>query len=138
MLNTTMKNNLPTLSKFTFIACVAAALLGAASISQAQESTNAPATTAPAPAPKKHGNVVHGKVAAVDATAMTVTVGKTTATVTSDTKITKDGKPAVFSDITVDEAVSIVYKKDDAGKIHAVSVKIGEKKKPAAAAPAAQ
>jgi hypothetical protein len=128
-----MKNNI--LTKISCFAFIAAALIAAPAIGHAQEATNAPATT---PAPKKHSNVFRGTVAAVDATAMTFTVGNSTAVVSSTTKISKDGKPAVFSDITVGATVACSYKKDEAGKLNAVSVKIGEKKKKEAATPAPQ
>jgi hypothetical protein len=126
-----MKN---TIARITCFAFIAAALTAMPTLSRAEDSTNAPA--APAPAPKKH-NVIHGKVAAVDATALTFTVGETTIGITSTTRIIKDGKPAVFADITVGAEVASAYKKDDAGKLNAVSVRIGEKKKPAAPAAAA-
>lgn len=130
-----MKNKIVT--KITCFAFIAAALIAAPAITRAQDSTNAPAAT-PTPAPKKHSNVFHGVVAAVDATAMTFTVGNSTAVVTSTTKITKDGKPAVFADITVGANVACAYKKDEAGKLNAVSVRIGEKKKKETPAPAQQ
>ena len=56
--------------------------------------------------------------------------------VTSDTKITKDGQPARFADITAGATVSGAYKKDADGKLTATTVRIGEKKKKTA--PAAQ
>jgi hypothetical protein len=123
------------LTKMTCFALVGAALLAAPAISRAEDATNAPA--AQAPAPKKHGSVFHGKVAAVDANAMTFTIGDTTAVVSSTTKIFKDGKPAVFADITVGENVICNYKKDDAGKYNASVVRIVPKKKAAAATDAA-
>ncbi len=128
-----MKNNTTKMTKITLLAVMAATLIAAPAITRAQESTNAPAAQTPAPK-KKHGSVFHGKVAAVDATAMTFTVGETTAVVSSTTKITKDGQPAVFADITVGETVACAYKKDDAGKLNAISVRIGAPKKPAAPA----
>ena len=128
-----MKNKATNLTKITCLALLGAALFAVPAVTCAQDSTNAPA----APAPKKHGSVFHGKVAAVDATAMTFTVGESTAVVTSATKITKDGQPAVFADITVGQTVACAYKKDDAGKLNAISVRIGAKKQ-AAPAPAPQ
>lgn len=121
-----------TLAKIACLTFVAAALIGAPAISRAEDSTNAPA--AQAPTPKKHGLPFHGKVASVDATAMTFTVGTMTIGISSTTKISKDGKPAVFADITVGENVVGSYKKDDAGKLTASSVKIGAAKKKAAPA----
>ena len=123
-----------TLTKIACLTFVAAALIGAPAIVRAEDSTNAPA--AQAPAPKKHGLPFHGKVASVDATAMTFTVGTMTIGINSTTKISKDGKPAVFADITVGENVTGSYKKDDEGKMTATSVKIGAPKKKDAAAPA--
>jgi hypothetical protein len=124
-------------TKLTSIACcafIAVALAATPAISRAADSTNAPA--AETPTPKKHGLPYHGKVAAVDAAAMTFTVGNTTYGNTSTTKITKEGKPAVFSDITVGAAVHGYCLKDDAGKVNATLVRIGAPKKAEAAAPA--
>lgn len=111
-------------------AIVAAALIAAPSALRAQDTgaTNSPAATAPA---KKHGVPFHGKAAAVDTAAMTVTVGTKTFNIASDTKITKDGKPATLSDITVGETISGSSKKDAAGKLNATVIHIGEKKKAA-------
>jgi hypothetical protein len=110
------------------IAIAAAALIAAPATihAQATTATNSPATTAPA---KKHGLPLKGKVTAVDATAMTVTVGTKTYNVTSDTKITKDGQPATLADVTVGATVGITYKKDDAGKLTATAIHMGAKKK---------
>lgn len=127
-----MKNTLAKIACFTFIA---AAVVATPATTFAAD-TNTPAATTPAP--KKNPNPpYHGKVASVDAAAMTFTYGTTTVAVASTTKITKDGKPAVFSDITVGEAVRGTYKKDGEGKFTAISVMIGEKKKKADAPDAA-
>jgi hypothetical protein len=70
-----------------------------------------------------------GKVKAADKNAMTVTLeGKTkerVIAVTSETKITKDGKPATFGDIAAGETIRGTVKKDAEGKEHAASVLIG-------------
>lgn len=129
-----MKNTLAKIACFTFIA---AAVVATPAITFAAD-TNTPATTT---APKRNPTY-HGKVTSVDAAAMTfayVTTAGTASTVavTSTTKITKDGKPAVFADITVGETVGGSYKKDSDGKATAVSVKIGETKKKSAAPDAA-
>lgn len=116
--------------KLVCYSIVTAVLIATPGISRADDSTNAPATT---PAPKKKSLPYHGKVASVDAQAMTFTVGTTTINVTSRTKITKDGEPGVFADITVGETVRGAYKKDDDGKYNASSVRIGAAKKPAPA-----
>ncbi len=119
-----MKTNIAKLTCFAFLA---AALIAAPGISRAQDSTNAPA--AQTPAPKKHGLPFRGKVATVETNAMTFTVGTRTFGITSETKITKEGKPAVFADIAVGENVTGYYKTDDAGKLTATTVKVGAPKK---------
>jgi hypothetical protein len=124
-----MKNNLV---KITLFSLVAAALVAMPVVSRAADSTNTPAATTPAP--KKNGIPFHGKVTAVDAGASTFTVGSLTIAVSSATKITKAGQPATFADIKTGEAVNGAYKKDDAGKLNATVVKIGEKKKKKAVA----
>jgi hypothetical protein len=131
-----MKNKLATLTCFAFLA---AALVATPALSRAADSTNAPA--AENPVPKKHGLPFHGKVASVDPAAMTFTVGAMTIAITSQTKISKEGQPAVFADITAGAMVRGSYKKDDAGKLNATVVKIGGTKKSAPAgtnAPPAQ
>jgi len=84
-----------------------------------------PATNAPAPAKPKKKNttlVASGKVLNVDTNAMTLTVGKRTFEMTSETRIIKGGKPAILDDIAVDDKVGIAYKK--AGdKLNAVTIK---------------
>jgi hypothetical protein len=88
-----------------------------------------PATNAPAPAkPKKLRAtlVASGKVSEVNTNAMTLTVGKHTFDITSETHITKSGKPAILSDIVVDDKVGVSYKK--AGdKFNAVTINDGKK-----------
>jgi hypothetical protein len=109
-------------------AIVAAALVAAPAIVRAEDKPNKSEATETNKPAKKHGAPFHGKVAAVDATAMTVTVGTMTIGVNSDTKIIKDGKPATFSDIAVGEKISGAYKKDEAGKMTASVIHIGEGK----------
>ena len=60
---------------------------------------------------------------------MTFTIGKRTFEVTSETKIEKDGQPATLSDATAGETVGGTYKKSDDGKLAAISVRFGDKKK---------
>jgi hypothetical protein len=115
-----MKNKIAKTAWFTLLA---AALAVAPANSRAADATNAPA--AAAPAHKPHSLPFHGSVASVDSAAMTFTVGDMTMAMTSETRIIKDGKPAVFADITAGEAVRGSYKKDADGKLNAVSVKIG-------------
>ena len=127
------------ISKITVLSLFAPALVAMPLLSRAQD-TNAPGAadqTAPAK-PKKHGILpFHGKLSAVDAGAKTLTVGKLTLQVTSDTKIIKDGQPATLSEGVVGELVGGAYKKTADGQLDAVTVhfgaKGGEKQKPEAA-----
>jgi len=55
-----------------------------------------------------------------------LTVGKRTFEVTSDTKITKDGKPAILGDLAAGDKVGGAYKK--AGdKLTATTINVGKK-----------
>jgi hypothetical protein len=113
----------------------------------------APATTAPAgpilgepaaakpvqeappakPKPKKPGKPTYrGKLSAVDKTALTLTVNvkdkARTFQITSETRFTKDGKPATMGDGVVDGEVTVVAKPAKKGKLQvAESVRFGGK-----------
>src|ERR1039458_10895148 len=127
-----MKNNT---RKVPLLTLVAAALVALPVVSRAEDSTNPPPPASTHPAKKIGGLPFKGKVAAVDpSAAMTFTVGTLTMAVTSETKITKDGQPATFADITAGASVTGSYKKGADGKLTASSVKLGEKKKKAAPA----
>ncbi len=116
------------IAKITLFSLVAAALMFAPAASRAADSTDAPA--AKAHANKKHrGLPFHGKIAKLDSAAMTFTVGQRTFVVTSATKIIKDGKPAVFSDLAVGQKVGGSYKRAADGKLDVATVRVGEKKK---------
>jgi hypothetical protein len=109
----------------------ATAIIAAPMLSRAQaNNTNSPAApgqTEPAK-PKKHeGAVFNGKVGTVDAKAMTLTVGKRTFEVTSETKITKNGQPAILSDIAVGDKVGGAYQKTGDGKLAATTINDGKK-----------
>lgn len=109
-------------------AIVASAFMVAPALVQAEDSPAKKPAAAESGAPaKKHVVPFHGKVSAVDATAMTVTLAKHTLTVTSETKIMKEGKPATFADITEGEKITGQYKKDAAGKLNATVIHIGGK-----------
>lgn len=114
--------------KITMLSLFAAAIVAAPTLLRAQDAgTNAPATSTPKH--HRHGAPFHGTVGALDANAMTLTVGKLTMQVTSKTKITKDGKPATLADAAVGEPVSGYYVKDADGKLNATTIHFGGKKK---------
>jgi hypothetical protein len=106
--------------KKTILKIAVCALFAAPVLSRGQDAaTNMvtplpPVAAAETPAKPKKANttlVATGKVLNVDTNAMTLTVGKRTFEMTSETRITKAGKPAILSDIVVDDKVGIAYKK---------------------------
>jgi hypothetical protein len=118
------------IAKFSMLILCAAAILAVPASSRAQDTTNAPAA-AQTPPVKKHSAKqsatlpFHGTLTAVDTNAMTLTVEKRTFDITSDTTITKDGKPAVLADGVVGGPVRGAYKKNADGKLDAVTVRFG-------------
>ena len=118
------------IAKLSILTLCAAAILVVPALSRAQETTNAPAA-AKTPAVKKSTGTAsgilpfHGTLTAVDTNALTLTVGKRAFNMTSETIITKDGKPAVLADGVVGEQVRGAYKKNAEGKLDAVTVRFG-------------
>jgi hypothetical protein len=124
------------IAKTALLTLLASAIVAVPVVSRAQDnSTNAPLPSAPSSTlpvvkPKKSGSlVVSGKASEVDTNAMTLTVGKHLFAITSQTRINKDGKPAVLSDITVGDKVGVAYKKTADGKFNAVTINDGKKPK---------
>ena len=131
-----------TLGKITLATILAATVLGMPLGAMAQTNTP-PAPAMPAPEAKPRPTMFRGKLEAVDKAAMTITVGsqvKRTVTLTSQTKITKDGKPATLDDGVVGEDVTVSYLKTGEGadaKYTARYVRFGQAKKVTPAAPPA-
>jgi hypothetical protein len=69
----------------------------------------------------------HAKLMAVDKAAKTITVGKRTFQITSETKFFKAGKSATIADGVVGEQVSGYVKPDSEGKLVATKVNFGPK-----------
>jgi hypothetical protein len=119
------------IAEITTLSLLVASVIAAPALSRAADaSTNALGSSGQTVTPKPGIHSVipfHGKVTAVDANAMTLTVGNLTFQVTSDTKISKEGKPAKLSDGVVGEQVRGAYKKSEDGKLHAVTVHFGAK-----------
>jgi len=69
----------------------------------------------------------HGKLVAVDSAAKTISVGKRTFQITSETKLKKDGKPATLDAGVVGEVVSGYVKPSPDGKLVATTVTFGPK-----------
>ena len=119
--------------KIGALSLLAAAIAGLPAQLLAQ-STNQPAADKKAavakkePATKKKGaHPFRGKLAAVDKTAKTIKVGESIYQVTSETKITKAGKPATLEDGVVGEPVTGYVKPTEGGKMAATTVHFGAK-----------
>ncbi len=107
------------------------AAIGLMPIALRAEPTNKAATKAAAEsketAKKPVAGPFHGKLAALDKSLKTITVGKRTFQVTSETQIKKAGKPATLEDGIVGEEVSGYVKPDESGKLIATKVNFGPK-----------
>ena len=107
---------------------LAVAMVGTPVASRAQASTNAPAAEKkPAKKAAPKSIPFRGNIKAIDNTAKTLTVGKETFQVTSETKIIKMGKPATLADGVEGEMVGGSYHKDTDGKLIALTVRFGPK-----------
>jgi hypothetical protein len=114
---------------------LAAALAGIPLQLRAQTTNQPPAAKQPAvekkePAVKKSRSIpFSGSLVAVDKAAKTITVGKRTLQITSETKILKADKPAMLENGVPGEYVTGSYQKADDGKLLAHSVYFGGKTK---------
>lgn len=109
---------------------LAIAMVGTPVALHAQDATNAPALKKKAATVKKVAPKAipfRGNVKAIDNNAKTLTVGKETFQITSDTKIIKMGKPATLADGAEGEMVGGSYHKGDDGKLVALSIRFGPK-----------
>lgn len=124
------------IGKLTLAAILAAMVVGVpVRVSAQDKKADAPA----APASKPKAPTFRGKLAKVDAAAKTITVenkskGDRTFVITSETKITKDGKPATLADGVVGEPVSGSSSEGSDGKLMAKTVRFGAAKPKAPAA----
>jgi hypothetical protein len=76
---------------------------------------------------KASSHPFHGILKAVDKNAKTITVGKVTYQITSETKFKKHDKPATLDDGVVGEEAAGYLKPDANGKLFASSVRFGPK-----------
>ena len=113
---------------------VLAAVIAGMPVQLLAQTTNKPAAAkkeAPvkkdSAAKKKSAHPFHGNLAAVDKAAKTIKLGESVYQVTSETKITKDGKPATLNDGVVGEPVSGYAKPTSDGKMAATTVRFGAK-----------
>jgi len=78
-------------------------------------------------APKEKTIPFRGTLVSLDKVKMTMTVSSRTFEITSETKITKDDKPAIFSDGVVGDSVGGAYKTSADGKLIATTVNLTTK-----------
>ncbi len=120
-----MKSNIP---KLIAAGAFAIALALSPAIASAQQQTDKPAAKKEkAGAAANRAIPFHGKIDAVDKDAKTIKVGERVFQVTSETRITKLGKPATLDDAAVGELVGGSYVKGDDGKLNLRSLRIGPK-----------
>ncbi len=119
--------------KISAVSLLAAAIAGLPLQLRAQ-STNNPAAATKSGAQKqdtttkkKAAHPFHGKLVAVDKSAKNIQVGESIYQISSDTKITKAGKPAILDDGVVGEDVGGYAKPTADGKMAATSVRFGPK-----------
>lgn len=115
--------------------CVGALALGLAPRASAQDSSPAPeasASASPAKTKSHRGIPYRGKIASVDQAAKTFTINTKSGqsrvfTVNDETRIMKDGAPAMIGDLAAEQMVRGQYMKNDDGTMVAKSVMIGAK-----------
>jgi hypothetical protein len=115
--------------KKSILKLAAAALLGGAvlvlpamSRGADETSTNTPAAAPEKTAPAKF----NGPVTAVDTNAMTFTVDGQTFNVTSESRLSKNGKPATLSDAVVGEPARGTYTTASDGKLDVTKARFGK------------
>jgi azurin len=119
----------------TFALALFAVALAGSPQAHAQTTNRAPAEKKPSvekkePAEKKQVSIpFRGNIVTINKNARTITVNKRTFLITSETKIFKADKPAVFTDGAVGDYVTGSYKKTDDGRLIAHSVYFGGKSK---------
>ena len=118
------------IAKLTAVGLLAAALVAVPATSRAADRTNAPAASGQTTKHKRTSGLIpfRGTVAGVDTNAMTLAIGKRTFDITSQTRIFKNGEPAILSDLVVGDKVGGAYKKGENGKLEARTIRVGEKK----------
>lgn len=111
--------------KLTLLGLVAIAVTGVPIVLHAQNTNAATATTNKPPANPSARLPFRGKVTAIDNAKMTITVVNRTFQINSQTIITKDGKPATLSDVSVGDNVTGSVKREKDGKWTAVKLNFG-------------
>ncbi len=115
----------------TMFALLTSVIVLTHSATQAADAAKDKPAQPPKSASKQKQVPFRGKVSTVDKTAKSITLeGKEksrTLQITSSTKISKQGKPAVLDDVTVGETVGGLARETAAGKWEIVTLTIGAK-----------
>lgn len=114
--------------KFSILVLLAA-VVGAMPMQLRGGETNKPSTEKKTSRPKPSVTPFHGTLKAVDHTGKTISVGNLVIQITSETKISKEEKPAMLTDGVVGEKVSGAYRKTEDGKLDATVIHFGETEK---------
>ena len=111
--------------KIAILALFVAAMIGAPALSCADDTTP---TTSPSTKPEATAATkFYGTVTAVDTTGMTFSISEQTFTITADSKMTKDNKPATLADAVVGEPARGSYVEGSDGKLNVTRVRFGKK-----------
>src|SRR6266540_3727655 len=114
------------MKKSIVLTLLTAAMVLTGSATQAAEGANDKSPQAPKSERKQKQMPFRGRISAVDKTTKTVTLeGKEKSRafqITSATKITKDGKPAVLDDVIVGQTVGGLAKETATGKWEVVTL----------------
>jgi hypothetical protein len=112
------------------LAMFMAAIMGTAALTWADDAATPPATSPSTPTSQPDQAAVqkfYGTVTAVDATAMTFVVADKTYTVTGETEMTKNSKPATLADAVVGEPARGSFTTSSDGKLQVTKVRFGKK-----------
>jgi hypothetical protein len=115
------------ITTFAFAGLLAIVIAGAPVRGLAEDKPAAEKKETAAGEKKKRATPFNGKITAVDKTAKTIKVGERTFQITSETKISKAGKPATLDDAVVGEKVGGAYRNTEDGKMAVTTVRFGPK-----------
>lgn len=108
------------LIKLSLLGLLSLAVAGTTVTLRAQNTPTAPAAEKKT---TKRALPFHGKLKAIDNTAKTISVGNETFQITSETQISKLGKPATLADGAVGDEVAGSYRKDAEGKLNVLRLR---------------
>ncbi len=119
-----------TIIRIAVLGLLAGAMAGVPTRALAQATTNKPAAAKKESvkgAKKQSTLPFHGVAASVDKNGKVVTVGTLKIEITSETKLSKEGKPAILDDVEAGDQVTGSYRKTEDGKLVGVTINVGPK-----------